>query len=784
MSAAGETTAGPRGSAADGRSYGTASAWRPGALSDALEAERHRWFLWLPVLIAVGIGCYFAAAEEPDMRVALLATALAAAIAALLRRGTLLPVAARILLAIAIGFAVAKARTEWVRAPVLAGPIQNAELRGFVEFVEPQTGRGHRLTIAVSSITGLAPQQTPRRVRVRTSAGGEAVKPGDGVLIAARLSPPPEPVLPGGYDFGRRAWYLGIGGVGYALRPVRPDPAIGLPPWHLQAGAAVERVRVAIGRAVVAALPGQAGAIANALLTGERGGITPETEKAFRDSGLYHVLSISGLHMTVMAGTLFLASRLLLAAIPGVAVRFPIKVWAAGIAALGALGYLLISGAAFATLRSYVMISIVFLAIAVERPALAMRTIALAALGLLLVWPESLLDPGFQMSFAAVTALIAVLEAWRDHQERLGRDRAGPRGPLATTVLFLSGIVASTLIAGTAVAPLAAYHFHTSQQYSVIGNVLALPICDLVVMPALLATLVVMPFGLEAYPLALAGYGIDTMTAIASWVASLPGAVALIPAIPLEALLAFVAGGLWLLLWQGRWRFAGLAALAAGLLLAPTREQPDVLVSRDGTLVAARTDGERLAAAPGANRLFELSRWLEADGDRRTAAEASAGRGFACDSIGCTAVIGAGRGAGGVAAGDGASGGGVGAGGPGSRPTRLAIVRHRAGFADDCARAAIVVTNGPPPRFCSGPYVVIDRRKLRAAGVHAIYVRHGRYRVETVAETRGKRPWSTPQARQSHLDATQRQPTPARAQTPGANLDEEDTAGEDARADD
>ncbi|MBX9926706.1 MAG: ComEC family competence protein [Hyphomicrobiaceae bacterium] len=719
---------------------GAAQAEPLAGLADLLERERHRWFLWIPILVGVGIGAYFALPFEPSLALAGGLLLAAIAVAWLVRDGTIGYAATRAILAVVIGFAVATIRTDWVAAPIIERSIQRADIRGYVELVEPLAARGQRLTIRVSAIAGIEDSRLPRRIRVRIMNPQPGIGPGDAITVRARLSPPGEPVLPGGYDFARRAWYLGIGGVGFSFDPPKLDPTAAPPPMTLRMAATIERVRLAIGAAVTAALPGQTGAIANALLTGDRGGITPEVEKAYRDSGLTHVLSISGLHMTVMAGTLFVAVRTLLAAIPGLAIRFPIKIWAAAVATLGAFGYLLISGGAFATLRSYVMITIIFLAMIAERPALSMRNVALAALALLIVWPESLLDPGFQMSFAAVTALLAAFEGWQRKEERLGRATAGPSGPFARAAIFVGGIMGSTLIAGFAVAPLAAYHFHTSQQYSIIGNVLALPICDLLVMPALLATLVLIPVGLEAYPLMVAGWGIDAMTAIARYVGGLPGAVAAIPSISLYGLLAMAGGGLWLMLWTGRWRVAGLVPIAAGIILAPIEARPDILVSRDGSIVVARVDGRYLSVAPpnatkpskrgtsgGAQRdvarrpVFELTRWLEADGDGRSVVEAIAGRGFNCDTVGCAAVI---------------------------RGKRIAILRHKSGAADDCRTADILITDGERPRGCDRPAVIIDAKALRSGGVHAVAVGSaGHITVETVAASRGDRPWAKPLSR-------------------------------------
>src|SRR4029450_3714981 len=217
------------------------------------------------------------------------------------------------------------------------------------------------------------------------------------------------------------------------------------------------------------------GAIANALITGERGGISEATNQAFRDSGLFHILSISGLHMVIMAGAVFFSIRLLLAAVPAIALRYPIKKWAAAGAMAGAFGYLMISGAAFATVRSYIMISIMFLAVMLDRPALALRNVALAALAILLVWPGGLFGPGFQMSFAAVVALVAAYEWLRGREEE--RAAVTMRGSLRQGLLFFGGIITSTRVAGLAVAPFGISHSHNTQQFAILANLIAIPIC-------------------------------------------------------------------------------------------------------------------------------------------------------------------------------------------------------------------------------------------------------------------------------------------------------------------
>jgi competence protein ComEC len=704
-------------------------------LARQLEAEHDRWFLWLPVLFGSGIATYFLLPVEPSMLVAVLAAV--AALALYLggpRAGLAGPVSAAFLTA-TVGLGVAKLRTEFVRAPVLDAQVGPIDVYGFVELVEPRATKGQRLTILVAAMEKREANAWPARVRIRTLSENSALKPGDAVRVKATLSPPPGPALPGDYDFARAAWFSGLGAVGFAVGAAETDANVGEAPLSLRLSAAVARVRQAIGRRVVAALPGETGAIANALITGERGGISETTNQAFRASGLFHILSISGLHMVVMAGAVFVLIRLVLAAIPAIALRYPTKKWAAVGAMVGALGYLMISGAAFATVRSYIMISIMFVAVLLDRPALALRNVALAALLILLLWPESLLDPGFQMSFAAVVCLVSVYEWLRARDE--AREGWMRRGPLARAMAFFGGIVTSTLVAGVAVAPFGVYHFHNTQQFAVLANLAAIPVCNMVVMPAALAALVAMPLGLEGIPLWVMGQGIRAMVWCAQAVAGLPGAVGRVPAMPTYAFVLMVIGGMWCALWGTRWRMLGVVPLALGLMLAPSARRPDVLIGRGAQLVAVRGADGQLSALAGRGSKFELARWLEHDGDGRAPAEVGKATAFRCDGLGCTTRV---------------------------RGLRLAVAATPAALRDDCATAAIVVLKFARPEGCNPSVAIIDPEDLAARGPHALTIENGQVHVETSADMRGNRPW-TPAARKQErqfLSADRLSPTSRR----------------------
>ena len=702
----------------------------------ALEREQDRWFLWAPVMLGCGIALYFALTVEPSPLAATAVVACALILRWRWREGSVAALAGGITLAAVLGFALAQWRTHSVAAPVIAAERGTHDVTGWVELVEPRDGPGQRLTIRVHVIDGLAPDKQPRRVRVRTLKEDTTLVAGDAVALRATLSPPSGPSLPGGHDFARQAWFLGIGGVGYTLSPPKSTTIDASPPWDLTARAAFNRLRQTIARRVTAVLPGETGAIAVALITGERGGITTATNAAYRDSGLIHILSISGLHMAIMAGAMFFTARFVLSLFPALVLRFDIRKWAAVAGALGALGYLLISGASPPAVRSFLMVLIMFMAILLDRPALALRNVALAALVMLVVMPESLIDVGFQMSFAAVTALIAGYEAWRDYR---ARDRRTPTtgGLWRVPLLFATGIIASTLLASLSVAPFGIYHFHQSQQYAILANLVAVPAVNIVIMPAALATLLALPIGLEAGPLVVMGYGIDFMSRVATWVAALPGAVIRIPAIPTLAFGLIVAGGAWLLLWRGRLRVWGLPVIAAGLAMTPFEPRPDVLISRSGTLIAVRGADGRLAALAARSDHFDLGRWLERDGDGRSATSAADSKAaaavFTCDGSGCAAKTG-GR--------------------------SLAVSRHASALRDDCGRADILVLRVPRPTSCAASVIVIDSEALRRNGAHSLRFYGPRAEVATVAGVHGRRPWirdpSTPQSA----------PPPARRRAP------------------
>ena len=680
---------------------------------ETLAAERERWLLWLPVGVGLGTAIYFTLTHEPPLWLGLAGMALALALVfAGLRRRPALVLVGLALGAIGLGFTGAKFRTLSVDAPVLAARTGPAMVSGQVVKVEPKPG-GPRITLADVAVRRLDADETPRRVRIRLRDSQGRVAPGDWISIAAILMPPPAPSAPGAFDFPRHAFFKGLGAVGFAVGRVKHAEA---PEGKGQGSFALwlTTLRQRIYARITQSLGGTAGAVAAALMTGERGAIPEEVMEAMRASGLAHLLAISGLHIGLVAGVLFFAIRGLLAALEPIALRFAIKKWAAFGALLGAFAYLLVTGATVPTQRAFLMAALVLSAIMLDRTAISMRLVAWAALIVLLISPESLLGASFQMSFAAVIALVAGYEAAR---VPFGRWRA-KGGWWRLVLVYLLGVGLTTVIAGTATAPFVIFHFNRFAAFGLAANLLAVPVTALWIMPWATVAYILMPLGLEGVGLAPMGWGIEAVIAIAREVAGWPGSVTLVPAMPVSGIALVAAGGLWLCLWRRRWRVFGVLAIAAGLATVPLGRPPDILISGDGRLMAARTADGGLMLSKGRGHRFDRENWLRLAGlkaARPWPEEASDGGRLRCDGLGCIY-----RANGHV----------------------VALVNYRAAILEDCWIADVVIARIPIRGECPSAGTVVDRFDLWRNGAYALWLEEGRVRAESVRDVRGDRPWS------------------------------------------
>ncbi len=674
-------------------------------VATAFATERARWVLWIPVFLGCGIAVYFALPAEPVgwSGPAVLGAALFSVLLCRARPSLLLAVWALVLGA--LGYSAAQLRTALVAAPVLDRSLGAVHVEGQVVRVEVLTD-GRRLWLVGASVQRLAPSRTPERLRIRIRGAKPAIRPGDRISVRAALHPPSAPAAPGAFDFARRAYFERLGAVGYAMGPVTVLESGGSP-----AGIALEALRQTITRTILDALPGTAGAVAAALMTGERGAIPEDALAAMRDSGLAHLLAISGLHIGLVGGLLFFAVRLSFAVWEGAALRLPIKKYAAVAALVGSLGYLLISGATLPTQRAFLMLCLVMLAVLLDRSPISMNLVAWAAGVILLVAPESLTSVSFQMSFAAVVALVAVYET--GVAGRAGR--IGHSGLLRQAWSYLAAVLLTTVVAGAATAPFALYHFNRFALYGVLANLLAVPLTAMWVMPCAVLSFLLMPFGLEAVGLTPMGWGIEGVVGVAQWVQALPGSIAVIPAMPAWSLALAVFGGLWLCLWRTRWRVLGIVPVIVGALGAAFVETPDILVSETGKLVAIKgEDGALVFSAPPKG--FVAETWLRRSGQATPASGEGTGGRQRCDALGCIYRV---------------------------KGKVIADIHAMAALPDDCASAYVVLSRiAVRDRQCRGPALVIDRFDLWRNGAHALWLDHDRIRLETVGNSGGGRPWS------------------------------------------
>ncbi len=582
------------------------------ALGSMLTAERDRWILWLPVALGIGVLFYFALPVEPPFWTGAAGISGFFVLAILSRRHTALLLAALLLAAFCAGFFAASVRTLGVEGPILSEEVGPGEVIGRVAKVELRDN-GHRLVLDHPSIEGVEPEATPERVRITVRKGAEAIRPGDWVRLWAVISPPYEPVAPGAFDFARKAFFEGLGGMGFAMgAPRLLDPPVFASGDTAGRGLALSLIALChdLAARMRAAVPGEAGALAAALLIGDRSAIPPETLAAMRSSGIAHLLAISGLHVGLVAGLLFVVLRALLALIEPVALRYPIKKWAAVLTLLGTLGYLFISGASIPTQRAFIMTALLLIAVLIDRTRIAMRLIAWAAIAVLIAAPESLLGPSFQMSFAAAMALIATYELAGGPLARWQSGSGAWRRP----ALYVMGVLLTTLVAGLATGPFAAFHFNRIADYSMVTNLAAVSITAFWIVPWGMLTFLLLPFGAEHLALIPMSWGIDAVVALAHRVAGWPGSVTLVPAMPLGALVLVVAGGLWLCLWRRRWRLLGLATIAAGLILTVWPDIPDVLVDGRAKLFAVRTADGEFAFSTRRSARFAGEIWLRRAG--------------------------------------------------------------------------------------------------------------------------------------------------------------------------
>lgn len=545
---------------------------------------------------------------------------------------------------------------------------------------------------------------TPRKVRLRLRKDYE-IRVGDKISALVELIPPSHPVQPNGFDFRRFMYFKGIGAVGFIYKDVE----------ILETGndtsfnSKIEKLRFAIGQYVHDILPNRLAGVITALIVGQRGGIDEKDQETLRAAGLAHLLAISGLHVGLICGSVFFFSRGLMALFPYLALRHPIKKYASAMAIFAGIFYMLLAGATVPTQRAMFMSGVIFFAIILDRSPFSLRLVSLAALMVLAFAPESLLSPSFQMSFAAVTGLIAFYEWAMPHIIEFNRQANWIKKLSA----YFIGLCVTTLIASIVTAPFALYHFQHISALGSVANLIAVPLMAFLIMPMAVVAFVTMMFGLAEVPFILMGYGVQVIFETAVWAQNLDGAVLRLPAISLTIFLLYVFGLLFCVMMKGRLKLLGVVLLVLGVSFSIAPKEPDILISEDHKLVAYKNTNGNIFFNTARRNSFVAENWLQSwgkdKGDYQILGRNQHNNGK-CDDLGCHFKI---------------------------RRYKVALSYNSYSHVRDCSWANIIISQEPVRIPCSSS-IVIDRWDTWHNGAHALYLGDDITQVDAGAGDKGR----------------------------------------------
>lgn len=680
-------------------------------IADLWAKEREQLILWVPVLLIAGAGLYYALLAEPPLWAQAAALTVAFGLCFQARRRLFWLALAVAFTSMAAGFTAAQWRTQEFDAPVLHRVLKFVDIEGTVAEIL-QSDDGIKLRLEALDIAQLPPERTPAQIRITLKKIPETpLSIGDRVKMTATLHPLPRPVMPGAYDYSRHFFFQGIGALGYTTGQVTVIS-------RAEEGAvsrALAALRHRMSLAMQEAIPGAAGAIAAAVAVGDTAAIPDEEQQQMRDSGLSHILSISGLHMSLAAGIVFFTIRLVLALIPAIVLRYNIKKIAALAALVAAFGYLLLAGSPVPAVRSFIMIAFVFLAVLLDRRGISLYSLAWAAFVIVLIAPESVWNASFQMSFAATLAIVAFYE-------RYGYVLHSSNASwLRKAYLALLGVALTSLAATLSTAVFSIHHFNRFSSFGILANMAVMPLSSFLIMPGVVLTLLLYPLGLAQPGYFLMQWGIEGMLWCAKTVAALPYAVIALMPLTGWGFITAIFGMIWLCLWKTRLRLLGIPLWFIGMSSLAFYKSPDILISDEGKQIAVLLDEHRLAMIRGSARGFAAEAWLRRNGlteamTRREAFDENSG--FQTpqeDVINYTA----------------------------SQRPRVKFVLSIPALAHACEDApALLITPFYARKVqCTPQPAIIDRNALEQNGAHAVWFTGNGLRIEDAKRFQGERPW-------------------------------------------
>lgn len=672
-------------------------------LHSLIATQQDRIILFTPFGLALGILLYFSMDYEPHTLLGAGATLLLAIVAYGIRaqRAALLIVMG--LLIFSCGFSLAQLRTHSINIIPLKAPLSFAEITGTIEEIE-QTPKGSKLFLKHVSIKGLAAGATPVRLSLTYKMYDPTLRSGQTVAVRGGLFPPPEQAMPGGFDFARHYFFRQIGAVGYGIPPITVLPTETKHSFALW----FAELRHRLTQSIRSHFDEPHGSIAAAFVTGQTASIPETVNEEMRIAGIYHLLAVSGLNLSIVAGIAFFAVRLMLAAIPALALRYNIKKWAAAAALCVSFFYLQLAGSPVSAERAFLMVSLIFIAILLDRDPSPMRAIAAAATLILCFTPEAVLSASFQLSFSATAAIVSAYE-WV-----ASRVRGKPSGfGIGRVVFYFIAVTGTSLVAWLGTEPIIIYHFHQFSTYSLLTNTLAEPLVSFILMPLVVVGVLLMAVGLGTLAFSPLQVGIDLLLSLSRWIASLPNAMLLIPPPTDVGFFIICCGLVWLYFWRGWLRLAGLLMVAAGFTTLASYQIPDLLINADGRNVAARMDDASVAMLKGRNTSFTAEQWERAMLVQAIAPYKEAP--LECDRTGCLASL---------------------------HGLRVALPKTAESAMEDCNLADIIIAGNLslPADVCHASWV-FDKAYLESNGATAIHIEGKSLSVKSTKMHSGARPW-------------------------------------------
>ncbi|MBY0462072.1 MAG: ComEC family competence protein [Alphaproteobacteria bacterium] len=686
---------------------------------NCLNAEVFRWFLWWPVGMGAGIATYFTLPFEPHL-ISVLFIFLCISVSliwnlyyfrhASFQNETSIRFFLYGFLSIIIGFTVAKIRTDTLSTPMLGHQLNDVFITGTIKDIEhPPYKKGNKRRILLGDVSYEEKQKgLPHTVRLNIADHLIEGKPGDLVRCKADLLPISFPLSLFGYDFQQQAYFAGIGAVG------RGKKACEL--VEIAQSTPLSRLRYQLTQTLRKEIPGVNGQIAAALVTGDRSGIPKEVRQNFIDAGIAHILAISGLHISLVAGLIFLIVRRGFALIPFFVERFFVKKWAAIVSIFATSGYLAISGFGFPAQRAFFMTALVMVGICLDRNPISMRSLSIAATFILLLFPESILSISFQLSFAAVIALIATYEGGWTFLKNWIAGGHWYRKYLGHSI----GIVLTTVVATLATTPLVIYTFNRFTLQAIAGNLLAIPLMSLLIMPTVLLAVLSLVFGKFIWIFKILDLWLSLLVFAAEKIAHWPGAAILVATPHYLFIVLTTFGGLWLCLWKEKWRWLGLVPICFSGFFIFYDHHPHIYITDE---VIAYRSGKTLNLSSVKRGTFASDIWAKELGLTEIKLWNSQVIYYPSDVSKITLI---------------------------SNPyldekgQKRSYEETDAYVSQYCSHNPRLISNGYVWRVCRdkiAPSSIIDRFQLSRRGGHYLWVYPNAIKVVNAAEYFGKRPW-------------------------------------------